>query len=49
MINNKNIPLDNRFNDMHINSYKEIMNGKGFGTDSAAAAILLTSEIRHKY
>lgn len=49
IINEKNIPLDNRFNDMHINSYKEIMNGKGFGTDSAAAAILLTSEIRHKY
>jgi UDP-N-acetyl-2-amino-2-deoxyglucuronate dehydrogenase len=49
IINEKNIPLDNRFNDMHINSYKEIMNGKGFGTDSAAAAIRLTSEIRRKY
>jgi UDP-N-acetyl-2-amino-2-deoxyglucuronate dehydrogenase len=49
IINEKSIPLDNRFNDMHINSYKEIMNGKGFGTDSAAAAIRLTSEIRRKY
>jgi UDP-N-acetyl-2-amino-2-deoxyglucuronate dehydrogenase len=49
IINEKKIPLDNRFNEMHINSYKEIMNGKGFGTDSAASAIRLTSEIRRKY
>lgn len=49
MINNKSIPLDNRFNDMHINSYKEIMIGNGFGTDTASAAIQLTSDIRHMY
>ncbi len=46
-VNNKEIEFSGGFTDLHTVSYKEILNGNGFGLDDAAHSIQTVYEIRN--
>jgi len=46
IVDGKEIRFDSVFNELHTESYKEILNGNGFGIDDSYKAIELVSQIR---
>ncbi len=46
-INNDQIDLSYNFNQLHTESYKNILSGNGFGLDSSISSIKIASEVRN--
>ena len=48
-INDEEIEFSDGFTDLHTTSYREILNGKGYGLKDAKNSIELVSKIRNHY
>lgn len=49
VINNEPFRFDDVFSDLHTESYKQILDGNGFGIDEVRPSIKLVSKIRSQY
>ena len=47
-VNNKEIEFSNVFTELHLESYKQILQGNGFGIDDVLPSIEIVSDIRNK-
>ena len=47
-VNGKEIEFSNIFKELHLKSYKKILEGKGFGLDDAKPSIEISAEIKNK-
>ena len=47
-VNEKEIEFSNIFTELHLESYKKILEGNGFGLDDAKPAIEISTEIKNK-